>query len=84
MTVFVARTEGPFWSVRPSLVLFLAVVVTQMVATLITVYGILLPAMGWALAGFVWGYAFVAFLITDFFKVQLYRVLAHQGIKFKR
>lgn len=84
LTVFVARTRGPFWSVRPALPLFLAVVVTQTVATLITVYGILLPAMGWALAGFVWGYALVAFVITDFLKVQMYKVLTHTGIKFKR
>ncbi|WP_455284624.1 plasma-membrane proton-efflux P-type ATPase, partial [[Eubacterium] cellulosolvens] len=40
LTVFVARTKGPFWSVKPSAPLFLAVIVTQLIATLITVYGI--------------------------------------------
>jgi H+-transporting ATPase len=53
LTVFVARTKGPFWSVRPAKPLLFAVIITQLVATLITVYGILLPAMGWGLAALV-------------------------------
>ncbi|MGO9646201.1 MAG: plasma-membrane proton-efflux P-type ATPase [Candidatus Bathyarchaeia archaeon] len=75
LTVFVARTKKSFWSIRPSIQLFLAVVVTQTIATILTVYGILLPAMGWGLALFVWGYALVAFLITDFAKLHVYRFL---------
>ena len=81
LMVFIARTKGPFWSVRPALLLFLAIVLTQLTATLITVYGILLPAMGWNLAIFVWGYSFVEFLLTDFLKVRFYRFLNHRGIK---
>ncbi|TRO53593.1 plasma-membrane proton-efflux P-type ATPase [Candidatus Bathyarchaeota archaeon] len=84
LTVFVARTKGPFWSVRPARPLFFAVIVTQLVATLITVYGILLPAMGWGLALLVWGYALALFVITDFAKVRLYKLLDHTGIKFHR
>ena len=75
LTVFVARTKKSFWSIRPSIQLFMAVVVTQTIATILTVYGILLPAMGWGLALFVWGYALVAFLITDFAKLHVYRFL---------
>jgi H+-transporting ATPase len=84
LTVFVARTKGPFWSVRPATPLLLAVIVTQLTATLITVYGILLPAMGWGLALLVWGYALSLFVVTDFAKVRLYRLLDHSGIKFRR
>jgi H+-transporting ATPase len=84
LTVFVARTKGPFWSVKPAKPLLLAVIVTQLVATLITVYGILLPAMGWGLALLVWGYALALFVITDFAKVRLYRLLNHTGLIFKR
>jgi H+-transporting ATPase len=84
LTVFVARTKRSFWSVRPATPLLLAVVVTQMVATLITVYGILLPAMGWGLAFLVWGYALSLFVVTDFAKVQLYKLLDHTGIIFHR
>ena len=84
LTVFVARTKGPFWSVKPAIPLLLAVIVTQLVATLITVYGILLPAMGWGLALLVWGYALALFVLTDFAKVRLYRLLNHTGLIFKR
>lgn len=73
--LFVSRTKGSFWSIKPAKPLLLAVVLTQLTATFITVYGILLPAMGWDLALFVWGYAFVFFLIQDFLKVQFYKFL---------
>ena len=53
LTVFVARTKGHFWSVKPAKPLLFAVIATQVVATIITVYGILLPAMGWELAALV-------------------------------
>ena len=46
LTVFVARTRGHFWSVKPALPLLLAVIITQSIATLIVVYGILLPSLG--------------------------------------
>ncbi len=75
LALFVARTKGPFWSIRPAKPLLLSVVLTQLTATIITVYGILLPAMGWNLALFVWGYAIAAFLIQDFLKVQFYKFL---------
>jgi len=84
LTVFVARTKGPFWSVKPAKPLLFAVIATQLVATLITVYGILLPAMGWGLALLVWGYALSLFVITDFAKVRLYKLMNHTGIVFQR
>ncbi len=80
LTVFVARTKGHFWSVRPALPLFLAVVITQAIATLIVVYGVLLPPIGWGLAAFIWFYALIAFLITDFIKVYFYRLLRREGV----
>jgi H+-transporting ATPase len=73
--LLVARTRGPFWSVKPAKILLAMVILTQLTATLITVYGILLPAMGWGLAAFVWGYALTLFLITDFLKVRFYKLL---------
>jgi H+-transporting ATPase len=84
LTVFMARTKGHFWSVRPAKQLLIAVIVTQLVATLITVYGILLPPMGWALAGLVWAEALAVFLVIDFLKVQFYKVLDHEDVKFHR
>lgn len=84
LTMFVARTKGPFWSVKPAMPLLMAIIVTQLIATLITVYGILLPAMGWNLALFVWGYALTAFVITDFIKIHAYKLFDHAGIRFHR
>jgi H+-transporting ATPase len=84
LTVFVARTKGPFWSVKPAKPLLFAVIATQLVATLVTVYGILLPAMGWGLALLVWGYALSLFVITDFAKVRLYKLMNHTGSVFHR
>jgi H+-transporting ATPase len=78
LTLLVARTRGPFWSVKPALPLISAILGTQFVATLITVYGFLLPAMGWGLALFVWGYAFLWFLITDVLKTTFYK---HGGLE---
>jgi H+-transporting ATPase len=83
LTVFVARTKKSFWSIKPSIQLFTAVVVTQTIATIITVYGILLPAMGWGLALFIWAYALTAFVITDFLKLLGYRLLNHSALKFR-
>ena len=79
LTVFVARTKGHFWSVKPAKPLLFAIIATQLTATIITVYGILLPAMGWGLAALVWGYALALFLITDFAKVRLYKLLNPTG-----
>jgi H+-transporting ATPase len=78
LTLLVARTRGPFWSVKPALPLISAILGTQFIATLITVYGFLLPAMGWGLALFVWGYALVWFLITDVLKTLFYK---HGGLE---
>ena len=47
LTIFVTRTRGRFWSTAPAPILFWAVVGTQTLATLIAVYGILMPPLGW-------------------------------------
>ena len=70
--IFIARTKGYFWAYRPSYILLGAVIGTQMIATIIAVYGILIPPIGWSLAALVWIYAMVAFVITDFIKVKFY------------
>ena len=52
----------------------IAVVGTQVVATLIAVYGLFMAPLGWGWAGFVWGYALVWFLVNDRIKLLAYRV----------
>lgn len=75
LTIFLTRTRGPFWSIRPAAILWGAVLGTQVVATLIAVYGLFMTPLGWNWAGFVWGYALVWFLINDRLKVLAYRIL---------
>jgi len=81
LTIFIARCKGHFWSDRPSNILVGAVFGTQIVATLIAVYGILIPPIGWNLAAIVWFYAIMVFLIVDQLKVHYYR-LFDEGLQF--
>jgi H+-transporting ATPase len=74
MTVFVARTRGPFWSIRPARILLAAVLGTQAVATVFAVYGILMMPIGWGWGLAVWGYALAWFLVNDRVKLLAYRV----------
>ena len=75
LTIFLTRTRGPFWSVRPARVLLVAVLGTQAVATLIAVYGLFMTPLGWGWALFVWGYALAWFLVNDRVKLLAYRIL---------
>ena len=74
LTVFLTRTRGPFWSIRPARILLGAVLGTQMVATLIAVYGVFMTPLGWDWALFVWGYALAWFLVNDRVKLLAYRI----------
>ncbi len=75
LTIFLTRTRGPFWSTRPARVLLVAVFGTQMVATLLAVYGVFMTPLGWGWALFVWGYALAWFLVNDRVKLLAYRFL---------
>lgn len=74
LTIFVTRTRGPFWSIRPSKILLAAVFGTQIVATLIAVYGVFMTPLGWSWALMVWAYALAWFFINDRVKLFAYRV----------
>ena len=74
LTIFLTRTRGPFWSIRPARILWIAVLGTQIVATLIAVYGLFMTPLGWRWAGFVWGYALSWFLVNDRVKLLAYRI----------
>jgi len=75
LTIFLSRTRGPFWSIRPARILLIAVFGTQAVATLIAVYGVFMTPLGWGYALFVWGYALAWFLVNDRVKLLAYRML---------
>jgi H+-transporting ATPase len=74
LTIFLTRTRGPFWSIRPAPVLWAAVLGTQALATLIAVYGLFMTPLGWGWAAFVWGYALAWFLLNDRVKLLAYRI----------
>jgi H+-transporting ATPase len=74
LTIFLTRTRGPFWSIRPAKILLIAVFGTQAAATLIAVYGLFMTPLGWKYAGIVWGYALVWFLVNDRVKLLAYRI----------
>jgi H+-transporting ATPase len=74
LTIFVTRTRGPFWSFRPAPILLGAVVMTQLMATIIAVYGFFMPPIGWGWALAVWGYAIAWFLVNDWVKLAAYRI----------
>ena len=75
LTIFLTRTRGPFWSIRPARILWVAVLGTQAIATLIAVYGLFMHPLGWRWAGFVWGYAIVWALASDRIKLLAYKIL---------
>jgi H+-transporting ATPase len=79
LTIFITRTRGPFWSTRPAPVLLAAVIGTQVLATLIAVYGVLMPPIGWGWALAVWGYAGAWFLVNDRIKLLAYRILERRS-----
>jgi len=79
LTIFQARTRGPFWSIRPARVLLLAVLGTQALATCIALFGIFMTPIGWRYVALVWGYALAWFLLTDRVKLLGYRVFDPSG-----
>ncbi len=75
LTIFITRTRGPFWSMRPARVLLAAVIGTQLIATIIAVYGILMTPIGWGWALSVWSYALAWFLVNDRIKIYYYKLI---------
>lgn len=81
LTLFAARTKGPFWSIKPAPILLAAVLGTQAVATLIAVYGLLMTPLGWTYASIVWGCCLGMFLLQDLVKLAARRIFLgeHSG-----
>jgi H+-transporting ATPase len=86
MTVYLARTGvHHFWErPLPAKTLFVTAELTQVVGTLLAVYGVLMNPLGWGLAAFVWGYAVLSFVITDFLKIHYFKLMKHPEVKFSR
>lgn len=73
-TIYNTRTTNWFFKKPyPSWILFGATFSTRVLGTLMAVYGIFVPAVGWKWAGLVWAYAMAWFVINDVVKVVFYR-----------
>ena len=76
LTIFLTRTRGPFWSrPAPAPIVLIAVIGTQIIATLISVYGVAMTPLGWRWAALVWVYAVLWFLVNDRVKLAAYYLL---------
>jgi H+-transporting ATPase len=80
LTIFLTRTRGPFWSIRPARILWGAVLGTQLLATCIAIFGFgLVTPLAWYWAALVWGWALVWFLLNDRVKLLTYWLLDREG-----
>lgn len=82
--IYMGRTRGMFWSLKPSALMVWSGVVSRALATAIALFGWWVPPISWQLVGLVWGLAVLELLIADPLKVVLYRILDHRGVIFHR
>lgn len=76
--IFGTRVARPFWTNRPSLVFFLAIVGTQIFAMFVSIYGVLSGPIGWG-----WGITIMVistgyFCIMDMVKCLVYRYWSYE------
>ncbi len=75
-TLYITRTEGWFWRRPwPAPLLFWATFGTEILGTLIAVYGILITPIGWRYALLMWAYALAWFFVDNAAKMVAYRLL---------
>lgn len=76
--IFVTRSQGWFFTERPSVLLMCAFVVAQLVATFISVYAdwgfTKIYRCGWAWAGIAWVWNFIWFAPLDLIKFAMQRI----------
>lgn len=81
LTIFVTRTERRFWQPPyPAPALFWAALATKIAATIFAVYGWFIAPIGWQYALLVWGYALSWFIVNDFIKVWVYKLLRKERL----
>jgi H+-transporting ATPase len=78
LTIFVTRTKKSFWTEKPANILLLAIFGTQIIASLLAIFGFgLISPIGWGLAAIVWGYSLGLLFILDWVKHLGYRLFHH-------
>ncbi|HVB15723.1 MAG TPA: HAD-IC family P-type ATPase, partial [Stellaceae bacterium] len=85
MTIYLTRNKGAVWERPwPSWLLVVPAETTQLIGTLIVVYGWFMAPTGWSLALMVWGYTLVSFFVASAFKVGTYWLLDHRPARHAR
>jgi len=80
-TVYVTRSEGWFWQRPwPSPLLFGSTFGTEIIGTVIAVYGVLITPIGWKYALYIWGYALLWFLVNDVVKIFAYKIFIQKNL----
>jgi H+-transporting ATPase len=78
MTIYLTRNKGWVWQRPwPNWKLVVPCEATQLLGTLLVVYGVAMAPTGWWLALFVWAYTLVSFFVANAVKVGTYRLLGH-------
>ena len=74
LTIFVTRTEGPFWSIKPGKWLLNLAIITKLIATIITWVGLgLVAPISPELIAIIWIYALTWFVMADQLKIAVYK-----------
>jgi H+-transporting ATPase len=80
-TLYITRARGWFWQRPwPSPLLFGATFGTEILGTLIAVYGLLITPIGWKYALWMWAYALLWLLFNDMIKVGTMRYLHGRNV----
>jgi H+-transporting ATPase len=84
-TLYVTRADGWFWQrPYPAPLLLAATFGTEILGTLIAVYGFLITPIGWEYALWMWAYALAWFVVNDAIKAGVYRLLRARGEEWTR
>ncbi len=85
LTIFVTRTHKPFYSIMPGKWLLITAIATKLAATIVAIYGfdLITPIPAW-LAGFVWLYCIIWFIIEDCTKLVIYKMAGEHPLHIKR
>ncbi len=80
MTIYLTRNKGAVWErPLPNWKLIVPAEATQLIGTLVVVYGWVMAPTGWPLALLVWGYTLVSFMVASAVKIGTVWLLDHRS-----
>lgn len=81
LTIYLTRNTGPIWQKPyPSWILIIATEATQIIGTLVAVYGIFVEPIGWGYAGIVWAFSIVTLFVNSGVKMTVYKWVLNREI----